>query len=171
MKPNFENRFFAAAFFAGMLIFVIMIFSCCESEPAERVIRSQTAGILKFKPEWQHLEDNIVLQLDSSGKVINYTNADDNRWYRPNGFTYSEQISWAKPYFTDLFLKYDFDYIRIYGCKVPLDTLAAHIIADDSVLIAQYVTIERSGGEQFTVELFDAWIQSGEFAKYVVKYK
>ena len=161
----------AGAYLAGLLIIALLNLSSCESDPAPRIIRTINPGILKFKPQFQEYADNIVVQLDSSGKVINYTNSDDNRWTRPNGFTYAEQISWAKPYFTDLVLKYDADYPRIYGCKVPLDTLLAHITASDTILQVQYVVHERSGGEQFTVELFDAWIASSDFGKYVLKFK
>lgn len=142
----------------------------CKSDPTPRIIRSSNPGVLKFKPGNDNLAWNIVVQLDSTGKVSNFTNADDNRWARDNGFMYAEQISWRNPFFTDLPLKYLVDYAIIYGCQVPMDTLAAHIVASDSILMAQYILFTPID-QKYTVEKLDWWIQCGELMYYAEKVK
>lgn len=173
MKPHLKNLTFllAGAYLFGLLILAIMLsFTGCQSDPAPRIIRTSNPGILKFQPSYDNLSWNIVVQMDNTGKVTNYTTEDDNRWPRTNGFMYSEQISWAKPYFTDLPLKYLVDYRIINGCSTPLDTLAAHIVAGDSILIAQYIAYTPYGA-MYTVENFDWWIEYGELEFHAEKIK
>lgn len=172
MKPLFKNTLFmlAGAYLFGLLLLAILNFTGCKSDPAPRIIRTSNPGILKFQPKYDFLAWNIAVELDSTGKVINFTTEDDNRWPRTNGFMYSEQISWKNPYFTDLPLKYMVDYPIMYGCQIPMDTLAAHIVAGDSILIAQYIAYTPYGA-MYTVEQFDWWIEEGELEYHAEKVK
>lgn len=167
---TFENRFFAAVLFSLLIAFIAMIFSCC-AKPAERVIRSVSPAVFRFQPEYNYLIDNVAVNIDSSGNVTRFTDPYDNRWARPNGYVYSEQIEWQNLYFTDLTIKQQFDFPRIYGFQMPEDTLKAHAIFKANDVISLFYQLHEISGSNYTVEQIDWFIESGQLDKRAKRMK
>lgn len=166
---NTESKIVIAALFVAIVAIILIMFSCC-SKPAERVIRSVSPAVFMFQPEYNYLIDNVAVNIDSAGNVTRFTDPYDNRWTRPNGYIYSEQIKCENLYFTDLTMKQQFDYSRIYGEQMPDDTLISHIFCNDSVIEVFYQVYDWYGG-QITVEMIDFWIESGQLNQYAKKVK
>ena len=171
MSDLTAKQFKRAAIFVA-IVFLLVALLGCESEPAERVIRSSRPAIFKFKPGNEYLIDHVAINFNSLGVVTGYTDPYDNRWARPNTYVYAEQIQWGHLYFADITMKQQFDYARIYGCPMPADTIIAHIVAAaDSVMPIFYQAHERSGPGPYTVEFFDLAIETGQLSKYVENMK
>lgn len=165
---NFENRFFAAVLFSLLIAFILIMFSCCKSEPAERILNNDTIAI--YKLENDSLDDYICIFYDTTTKTYyGCTNEMDNRYERPNGFCYSEQIRYENCYFTKVRMKQYFDYKQEYGCAMP-DSM----LIDAAILENKFVVFyEMTGlmGKKWTVEFCDGLIKSGNLEAYGCKRK
>lgn len=169
MSDLTAKQFKKAAIFVAIVILLVAVFSC--SKPAERVIRSGQPAIFKFKPGYDYFIDYAALNFNSLLQVTNVTDPYDNRWARPNLYVYAEQIQWGHLYFTDITQKAQFDYGRIYGCPMPVDTLIAHIVADADTLMSCYYQAYQVYGGNYTVEQFDFWIENNELPLHAEKLK
>lgn len=165
---NIESRIFVAAMFVALVCLILSLFCCCESEPAERVLRNDTIAIYKLTNDT--LDNYICINYDTAtGTYFGCTDEMDNRYERPNGFCYSEQIRYKNCYFTTVRMKQYFDYKREFGCNMP-DSM----LINRAIFVNQFtVFYEMTGlmGGNWTVEFCDGMISSGNLAYYGNKKK